>query len=102
VEGYLRMTREGDEVRREIIRGTEKSPRRLWDKSSSFRFVKEAEEGKQEQEQHKVSSEIIGSEKRESEDKPILSGISVSWLLERVSEVTLDGSEMPRGKARLS
>ena len=47
MEGYLRMTREGDEVRREIIRGTEESPRRLWDKSSSFRFVKEAEEGKQ-------------------------------------------------------
>ena len=43
MEGYLRMTREGDEVRREIIRGTEESPRRLWDKSSSLKFVKEAE-----------------------------------------------------------
>jgi len=49
VEEYRRMTREGDEVRRETIRGTDESPRRLWDKSSSFRFVKEAEEGKQEQ-----------------------------------------------------
>ena len=60
------MTREGDELERETTRGTDESSRRLGDKSSSFRFVKEAEEGKQEQEQHKVSQEIIGSEKRES------------------------------------
>jgi len=63
---YLRMTRAGDELTRRTITGTEESPRRLWDKSSSFRFVKEAEERKQEQEQerkHKVSQEMIESEK---------------------------------------
>jgi len=44
---YLRMTRAGDELTRRTITGTEESPRRLWDKSSSLRFVKEAEERKQ-------------------------------------------------------
>jgi len=39
---------------------------------------------------------------REREDKPIWGGRSVSRLLERDREVTLDGSEMPRGEARLS
>jgi len=43
-EGYLRMTRDGDELTRETIRGTVESPMGLWDKSSSFRLVKEAEE----------------------------------------------------------
>ena len=42
-EGYLRATREEVEVRRETIAGTQESPRRLWDKSSSLNFVKEAE-----------------------------------------------------------
>ena len=39
-EGYLRTTREGDELTRETTRGTEESPRRLWDKSNSLRIVK--------------------------------------------------------------
>ena len=38
------MTRDGDELTRETIKGTEESPMGLWDKSSSFRLVKEAEE----------------------------------------------------------
>jgi len=49
VEEYLRMTRERDELTRETIRGTEESPRRLCDKSSSFKFVNEAEERNQDQ-----------------------------------------------------
>ena len=36
------MTREGEELTRERMRGTDESPRRLWERSSSERFVKEA------------------------------------------------------------
>ena len=36
------MTREGEELTRERMRGTDESPRRLWERSSSVRFVKEA------------------------------------------------------------
>jgi len=93
------MTRDGDELTRETIKGTEESPMGLWDKSSSSRFVKEAEEGQKEK---KICQLRNDKERKMREDKPILGGRSVSRLVERVREVTLEGSEMPRGKARLS
>jgi len=48
-----------------------------------------------------VSQEIIGSEEGEREDKLIMGGRSVSWLLDRLREDILDGWT-PRGETRLS
>jgi len=80
------------------MRGTDESPRRLWERSSSERFVKEAKV-----EIHMATTifQWEGERKIKKMDKPILGERSVSWLLERIREVTLEGST-PRGVARHS